>query len=601
MSLLRELQRRNVIRVATAYVVTAWLIIQVIETIFPAFGFGDEAIRLAVIVLGIGFIPAVIGAWVFEWTPEGLKRDQGEEAAPGQGRNFDRAIVVILALGIVYFAFDKFVLAPERAAEREAEVAEQAAEEARKGFYGDRSIAVLPFDNLSSDPEQVYFVDGVAEEILNLLARIRDLRVISRSSSFSFRDQERNIPDIADKLDVAHILEGSVRRAGNRVRVTAQLIDARTDTHLWSKTYERELDDVFRIQDEIAADVAKNLELTLRGPLPHSRNVNPDVLALVQQAKQIFEIRGENTGLRMKALLEKALELDPEYAPAIEWLSYAEFVQYTEGTMPEQEMRERWLGFRAQLLQLDPDSAIVAFNDAWSFWEIGDLEQAAEKFLSVLATDLSNSLYVRLAGMFARDLGRLDVAQRLLEHSVAIDPFCYQCLRTLSQIQMNRGDVESALTVRERYMAIASGGSPDYSMMLMQAGRPEEVAAAWAGAPDSLFDKRVHLAMAEFSMGNGESARAAVRQLDDELATASRVYWTYMVASAHAWLGNRDRAFELLMSLPNDPQSVLSMVRRYHPVWGGLRDDPRWLGYLEYIGRSPERLDAIEFDPWLPE
>ncbi|MGB5629879.1 MAG: hypothetical protein WBM57_10965, partial [Woeseiaceae bacterium] len=295
MTLYQELKRRNVIRVATAYVVGAWLVIQVIETIFPAFGFTDRAVRIAVIVLGIGFVPAVIGAWVFEWTPEGLKRDaeaaQFADSRPLRVRSFDRAIIVVLVLAVSFFAFDKFVLAPERAAEREAEVAEAAKSEAMTGFYGDRSIAVLPFDNLSSDPEQVHFVDGVAEEILNLLARIRDLRVISRSSSFAFRGQGLEIPDIAERLDVAHVLEGSVRRAGNRVRVTAQLIEARTDTHLWSKTYERELEDVFRIQDEIAVDVAKNLEITLLKPLPHSRNVNPEAYALVQQVSQIFQVR----------------------------------------------------------------------------------------------------------------------------------------------------------------------------------------------------------------------------------------------------------------------------------------------------------------------
>jgi len=190
MSLFRELRRRNVIRLATAYVVTAWLIIQVVETVFPAFGFTDKAIRIVVIVLGIGFVPAVIGAWIFELTPEGLKRDtevrrRDDAKGAASSRPFDRAIALTLVLGIVYFAFDKFVLAPERATEREAEVAEHAVAEATKGFYGDRSIAVLPFDNLSAEPEQVYFVDGVAEEILNLLARVRELRVISRSSSFA--------------------------------------------------------------------------------------------------------------------------------------------------------------------------------------------------------------------------------------------------------------------------------------------------------------------------------------------------------------------------------------------------------------------------------
>ena len=161
MSLFRELQRRNVIRVATAYVVAAWLVVQVVETLFPVFGLSNEAIRLVVILLAIGFVPTVIGAWIFQFTPEGLRRDTGEDQPDARAtRKLDRAIIAVLVLGIAYFAFDKFVLAPERVAEREAEVAEQAKTEALMGFYGDRSIAVLPFDNLSADPEQVYFVDG---------------------------------------------------------------------------------------------------------------------------------------------------------------------------------------------------------------------------------------------------------------------------------------------------------------------------------------------------------------------------------------------------------------------------------------------------------
>jgi adenylate cyclase len=201
MSLFTELRRRNVFRFATAYVVSAWLIVQVVETLFPIFGLSAAAIRLVVILLAIGFVPAVIGAWVFQLTPEGVKVDPGSgESAPGASRMLDRVIIVVLVLGISYFAVDKFVLAPERVAEREAQIAEEAADEARKGFYGDRSIAVLPFDILSSDPEQVHFADGIAEEVLNLLARIRELRVISRSSAcprsrrFSTSDMSSRVP-----------------------------------------------------------------------------------------------------------------------------------------------------------------------------------------------------------------------------------------------------------------------------------------------------------------------------------------------------------------------------------------------------------------------
>lgn len=611
MSLLRELQRRNVIRVATAYVVTAWLIIQVIETIFPAFGFGDEAIRLAVIILGIGFVPAVIGAWVFEWTPDGLKRDsEAPEAPPSRARNFDRAIVIILAIGIVYFAFDKFVLAPERAAEREAEVAEQAAEEVRKGFYGDRSIAVLPFDNLSSDPEQVYFVDGVAEEILNLLARIRDLRVISRSSSFAFRDQGLEIPDIAERLDVAHVLEGSVRRAGNRVRVTAQLIQARTDTHLWSKTYERELEDVFRIQDEIAADVAKNLEIALLNPLPHSRNVNPEAYALVQQVSQIFQARAENTGARMYALAKRAAELDPDYAEAVKWLGYAEFMRAVDGLVPWAEAEPRWKALEARYMELAPDSGYIEASRANDLERAGEYEAAAEMYLRSLEKELTDSEQLRWAGRFAILIGKLDIAVAILEHAIAIDPLNHQVRRILSQALMFRGgpgDYDRAIEIREQYLASASGGQLFYSVLLLLTGQPENVAQVWPGQ-ENTDHAQMHscLAMADYSSGRVEEAMQRIGAIEERLAQRpdreSRDAWQvrFHLAYAYAWIGDADKAFEHLMP-PSEHIAYTDRLDVLNPVWQKITDDPRWAEYREAIGMSAERLAAIEFDPWLPD
>ena len=613
MSILRELQRRNVIRVATAYVVTAWLIIQVIETIFPAFGFGDEAIRSAVIVLGIGFIPAVIGAWVFEWTPEGLKRDsEAAEAPPSRARNFDRAIVVILALGIVYFAFDKFVLAPERAAEREAEVAEQAAEEARKGFYGDRSIAVLPFDNLSSDPAQVYFVDGVAEEILNLLARIRDLRVISRSSSFAFRGQNLEIPDIAERLDVAHVLGGSVRRAGNRVRVTAQLIEAKTDTHLWSKTYERELDDVFRIQDEIASDVAKNLEVTLLNPLPHSRNVHPEAYALVQQASQIFQVRDKDTAARMYPLANRALELDPDYPEAVKWMIYAEWMRAFHGLITWAEAGPLIESLEARYAELAPDSGFLEASKAFELEQAGELEQAATFYLRALEKEMTDSEQLRWAGRFAMSIRKTDIGVRLLEHAVAIDPLCHQCRRVLTQALLYRGEADDyrrALDQREQYMAAASGGQPYYSMLLLVENRAEDIAAVWdmKDDPDN-YQTISYLAMADHSLGRYDEAEEKLRRIEELYAalpasvagTELEHDMRYTIAYVAAWLGDPDKAFEHLVP---PPERVRRQDRYevFNPMWREIRDDPRWLEYREAINMSPERLEAIDFDPWFPE
>jgi hypothetical protein len=207
LSLVNELKRRNVFRVGAAYIVAAWLVIQVVETIFPAFGFGDAAIRIVVIALAIGVVPALVFAWAFELTPEGLKREQdvdrSRSIAPHTGRTLDRMIMVMLAVGLAYFAFDKFVLSESREA-RIAESARQAGRsEALVESFGDASVAVLPFDNMSDDPANEYFSDGITEEILNLLAQIPELRVVSRSSAFAYKGKEIHLPEVAATLNVA--------------------------------------------------------------------------------------------------------------------------------------------------------------------------------------------------------------------------------------------------------------------------------------------------------------------------------------------------------------------------------------------------------------
>jgi hypothetical protein len=215
MSLFAELRRRNVFRVGAAYLVGAWLVIQVVETIFPAFGFGDAAVRIGVTVLAIGLVPVLVFAWAFEITPEGLKLekdvDRSRSITAQTGKKLDRLIMVALALALGFFAFDKFVLSGSR----EASIAESARQEGRAEAllesYGDKSIVVLPFADMSPGKDQGYLSDGIAEELLNLLARVPDLRVISRTSAFAFKNKDLEVSDIAERLHVAHALEGSIR------------------------------------------------------------------------------------------------------------------------------------------------------------------------------------------------------------------------------------------------------------------------------------------------------------------------------------------------------------------------------------------------------
>jgi len=331
LSFLNELKRRNVLRVGAAYIVAAWLIIQVSETIFPLFGYGDTPARLIVIVLLIAFIPSLIFSWVFEITPEGLKKDadvdRDKSITQTAGKKLDRIILVVLALALAYFAFDKFVLDPTRDAELVEETTQKVRSDVLVESYGDKSIAVLPFVNMSDDAGNEYFSDGISEELLNLLAKIPKLRVISRSSAFSFKGKDIDIPTIAKQLNVAYILEGSVRKAGNQVRITAQLIDARSDTHLWSETYDRALDDIFAIQDEIAGMVIAMLKLTLLGDVPKAKPVDPEAYALYLQARELmhnFSIYIEIEEIEQAIdQLKLAVEIDKDFSDAFVGLADA--------------------------------------------------------------------------------------------------------------------------------------------------------------------------------------------------------------------------------------------------------------------------------------
>ncbi len=604
MSFIPELQRRNVIRVATAYVVAAWLIIQIAETTFPVFGFSDNAVRVVIIALGIGFIPAIVGAWVFQLTPQGLKRDKGADETPATSkiasRNIDRAIIVTLVLGLSYFAFDKFVLAPDRAAEREAEVAEQARAEAIVGFYGDRSIAVLPFENMSSDPEQEYFADGIAEEVLNLLAGIRKLRVISRSSAFAFKGQNLEIPDIAERLDVAHILEGSVRKVGDTVRVTAQLIDARTDTHLWSHTYERELGDVFRIQDEIAADVVANLQIELLHALPRNRHVDPEVLSLTAQAYQLHQARPEGVGKKMHTLLSRALEIDPDHIPALGLMAMAYW--YLVGETWEETYRKIDATYD-RILELDPNSAHPDFYYAFMLSGENRLEEAAALYSSALEKDLTRPDHIRIAGYFAQHVGKLDVSVRLQRYALAIDPLCHQCRRRYAESLMYAGDYANAQREFERYLVAGNEGWRDYVLMLLLQGKADE-ALAYIDSVNarSEWDElagRAGRAMALISLGRYYEADALFEKILRSDFFDQRMLTLFLTEVA-TWKGDKDFAFEKLHEMAATQFQHLHR-RTFSPVWQNLHDDPRWLEYREFNGTSAERLDAIEFNPNLPE
>ncbi len=357
MSLFEELKRRNVIRMAGLYVVGAWLITQVAGTVLPMFGAPDWIGRSIVVLLAIGFVPTMLVSWIYELTPEGLKResevDRNASITPVTGRRIDRSITVLLILALAYFAVDKFVLAPGRNAREIASAVDHASvasaangtaspagaastNVAAAGDAGtpsipsieqDPSIAVLPLQDLSQGKDQEYFSDGITEELLDLLAKVPKLRVIARTSSFSYKGKDTPIAEIARVLHVAAVLEGSVRKSGEKVRITVQLIRASDSSHLWSETYDRTLDDIFKVQDEIAAAVVDKLRISLLGAVPTAKPVDPRIYPLILQANALIAqnaVAGNKQGL---ALCEQAIALVPDEVRAWNALALVSFNQ----------------------------------------------------------------------------------------------------------------------------------------------------------------------------------------------------------------------------------------------------------------------------------
>ena len=321
-----ELKRRNVVRVAIAYAVVSWLLLQLADVVLDNIEAPTWVFQATLLLLVIGFPVAIIFAWAFELTPEGLKKEKdinrSESITHVTGRKLDYLIIAALVLALGFFTFDKFVLGPSRDAELV-----QATTESRKSKIPDKSIAVLPFVNMSDDPGNEYFSDGIAEELLNVLIKVEGLRVVSRTSSFAFKGKDVSIPNIARELNVNYVLEGSVRKAGNKVRVTAQLIDVRTDSHLWSGTYDRELEDIFAIQDEISGQIVKALKVALgaggQEPTAHAEKPteNLEAFELYLRGRYFWQRRGEDNIRHAIDLFEQATKLDPQFARA--WSSLA--------------------------------------------------------------------------------------------------------------------------------------------------------------------------------------------------------------------------------------------------------------------------------------
>lgn len=602
-SFFEELKRRNVLRVGAAYIVGAWLIIQVVETIFPAFGVGDAALRLVTVVLAIGLVPTLILSWALELTPEGLKKEQdvdrSESVTVHTGKKLDRFIMVALALALSYFAFDKFVLSESR----EATIVQTARQEGRADAllesFGEHSIAVLPFVDMSEHSDQEYFSDGIAEELLNLLAQIPELRVISRSSAFSYKGKDVNLAVVARELNVAHILEGSVRKAGDQIRITAQLIDARADTHLWSETYDRTLDNVFAIQDEIAAMVVERLKIELLGEAPKIIETDPAAYSIFLQARYM---RRQNTadGLQQsQQLLEQVLAIDPDYLPAMDDLITVYINQAHSGERSFNEGYELARTMTLKGIDLDPNFARMYIQLGWiqMFYD-GDMQAAAQSYEHALDLDPTNITSLGDTASFLNVIGRLDDAISLGEYVNARDPVHPVGLINYAITLANVGRYEEAASSFRKGLDLSPGyaGAQFFlAMTLLQTGDTESALREVEKEPGDGY-RLCGLAIIHFAMRNTDEADTALQTLMDDYADD----WSLNIAQVLAYRKQSDAAFDWINRAVDVGHPDLAEIM-INPLYRNLYEDPRWLVLLEKLGKSPVQLAAIKFEVNLPE
>lgn len=495
MSLIHELRRRHVFRVGIVYAVVAWLLLQVVDVIAPMLSLPDWAGRLILLLLLVGFPIALILAWAFDLTPQGIQRDSGagEEIVTGKRGIFDAVIFVTLVLGLGYFAWSRLAddTDQERAATRDGATVTNMASPADS--TAGTSIAVLPFVNMSADADQEYFSDGISEELLNALTGIPGLRVASRTSAFAFKGENRNIREIASILGVNHILEGSVRKSGNRVRITAQLIDTTNDTHLWSETYDRELDDIFAIQDEISNAIVDSLTGTLGVAAsvtiaPPTTDMNAYDLYL--KALSFSAVLSLDTRSQQLELLEQAVALDPEFAAG--WAQLAEILAviptWDHGLdVVDYMARARDAAERALAIEPDNQTAILAIARAayeshdWETWK----EFVQEKIPSdpdVIARDanLSGTLSEQWLG-----LGYLANALEIADRALAINPdnSFLNLIRGLAALDLGRKD--EALSYIKNAILFGYSGSAEGLIWSHYGGEYAE--AIWVASMSTRF------------------------------------------------------------------------------------------------------------------
>jgi len=602
-----ELKRRNVIRAAGLYLVGAWLLVQVASTVLPMFGAPDWLPRSIVILLVIGFVPALIFSWAFELTPQGLKRDEDvppeQSIGPQTGRRMDRMIIVVLVLALAYFAVDKFVLNPRR-----EKSAPRMSSSGTNGTPNEKSVAVLAFANLSDDKGSEYFSDGISEELLTVLQKIPGLHVAARTSAFSFKGQNATAQEIGQKLGVAHLVEGSVRKAGDMVRIAARLTQATTGEEQWSENYTRNLKDVFAVQTELAQTIVEQL----RGQLTDGA-ANPTTKAEIQaevraaekggtknveaheaylQGRFFLNRHSEKETDQARAAFERAVELDPKFALAWSGLAQTHVWDCNYATQGGQKGFNEHLTAARDAVErafaLEPDLPDALFPRAMIQTNFDyDWKGAAETLRQALALAPQDPALLMEAGNLAGARGETKQGLDLFRRAVALDPVNAQARGFLASSLSVLGHQEEERAEYTRVIELnpsAPNCQAGIGLTYLLEGKFEEAAlAAQKDAAD--WARLLIVSCARWGQKRVAESDAALAEL---IATASET-GADQIADVYAYRNDKDRAFEWLERARRQRDAGLPSLRA-DTLLSNLHGDPRWNAFLRKMGLADDQL-----------
>jgi TolB-like protein/Tfp pilus assembly protein PilF len=545
-----ELKRRNVYKVAVAYIVASWLLIQAASILFPAFDAPVSATRILIIILVLGFPIALVLSWAFEITPEGIKRE--EDVAPNEsithktGRKLVRITIAlsVIAAGLLAFQFLRPKIA--RTSEAAATPAPLTASIAASPV-DQKSVAVLAFANLSEEKGNESFADSVSEELLNVLGKVRGLKVTARTSAFHFKGKDTPIPEIARELGVAYVVEGSVRRSGEKVRIAAQLIKAADGFQVWSDDFNRDLKDIFAVQEEIAGLIAKNLELKL-GIKKNQTAPNPEAYQLYLEAVRLWGMRNAASLERAEQLLQRAITLQPDFARADAAMGFVLSVRSVElGYDPRagegRALNEQALQWAERALALDPDLAEGYAAKGNVLENLGQWTECKEAYRRSIELDPN---FATGHQWYARNLseeGYIDEAMVEIKRAVELDPLAPRILDNYAGYLTWLGKYPEALEILDRVLAIQPGSpQAEYfrGLALVRAGRAEEgrtILETLARQPDHPAWIPVSLAEALLATGRRSEAEALLQHPPKEN------FYRGLLLSA---LGRGDEAVPLL-------------------------------------------------------